>query len=197
VSDTSNILESISRGEEVATEQLLPLVYGELRKMAAAQLAREKPGQTLQPTALVHEAYLRLVGGERPHPSPLPEGEGVGQRWDGRAHFFAAAAEAMRRILVEAARRRQSLKRGGNRNRQDIDELDVPLRQPPEEVLAVHEALAQLAESNDRAAELVKLRYFAGFTMKEAAEILGIAPRTADDLWAYARAWLAAAIGGE
>jgi len=189
MSKVTQILAAIGRGEPAATEQLFPLVYDELRKLAAAQLAREKPGQTLQATALVHETYLRLVGGQ--------ESEVRGQEsgmWEGRSHFFAAAAEAMRRILVEAARRRQSLKRGGNFVRQDIDELDVPLQQPPEEVLAVHEALGKLAAIDGRAAELVKLRYFAGFTMKEAAEILGIAPRTADDVWAYARAWLAAEI---
>jgi len=182
--DISRILAEIQSGRAQAAENLLPLVYVELRNLAAAQLAREKPGQTLQATALVHEAYLRLVGGQKSE----------SEKWDGRNHFFAAAAEAMRRILVEAARRRQSVKRGGNLARQDIDDLDVPLRQPPEEVLAVHEALGKLAETDCRAAELVKLRYFAGFTMKEAAEVLGVAPRTADDIWAYARAWLAAEI---
>ena len=187
--DVSRILAEIQSGRPQAAEDLLPLVYSELKKLASVQLARERPGQTLQATALVHEAYLRLVGGQ---------GSGVknqeSEKWDGRGHFFAAAAEAMRRILVEAARRRQSLKRGGDLARHDIDDLDVPLRQPPEEVLAVHEALGKLAETDSRAAELVKLRYFAGFTMKEAAEVLGVAPRTGDDVWAYARAWLAAEI---
>jgi RNA polymerase sigma factor (TIGR02999 family) len=187
--DVSQMLGEIEAGEPQALERLFPLVYDELRRLAAAQLAGEKPGQTLQATALVHEAYLRLVGGHAP---------GVGSQepgtWEGRGHFFAAAAEAMRRILVEAARRRQSLKRGGDFARQDFDGLDVPLQQPPEEVLGVHEALGKLAAIDSRAAQLVKLRYFAGFTMKEAAEILGIAPRTADDVWAYARAWLAAEI---
>jgi RNA polymerase sigma factor (TIGR02999 family) len=179
MSDATNILEAIERGEPQAAQQLLPLVYDELRKLAAARLASEKPGQSLQATALVHEAYLRLVGGADT------------ARWENRAHFFAAAAEAMRRILVEAARRRQSLKRGGDRDRRQLDDIVAPSSQSPDEVLAVHEALDRLASIEPRAAELVKLRYFAGFTNKEAAEILGIAPRTADNLWAYARAWLA------
>jgi len=219
MSETSNILAAARQGEPQATELLWPRVYDELRKIAAAKLAQEKPGQTLQATALVHEAWMRMAGGGnkeprteepknqkgledgeteertgRPHPSPLPEDEGTTQCWDSRGHFFAAAAEAMRRILVEAARRRQSEKRGGKLVRQEIDEIDVPLKQPPEEVLAVHEALDKLAATDSQAAELVKLRYFGGFTLKEAAEILGIAPRTADDVWSYARAWLAAEI---
>ena len=183
--DTSNltrIIEAVARGERHAANDLLPLVYDELRRLAAQKLAHEPAGLTLQPTALVHEAYLRLV--DVPEP----------QQWDSRRHFFAAAAEAMRRILVEAARRRHSIKRGGDLVRRDIDDLDIPLRQPPAEVLAIHEALGKLAETDSRAAELVKLRYFAGFTMKEAVEVLNIAPRTADDIWAYARAWLAAEI---
>jgi RNA polymerase sigma factor (TIGR02999 family) len=204
MSNVTQILLQIDAGEPQAAEQLLPLVYGELRKLAAAQLAREKPGQTLEATALVHEAWLRLVGGgqrsevrsqrsdEQKATSDLRSL--TSGHWDSRGHFFAAAAEAMRRILVEAARRRQSQKRGGDLVRQDVDELDVPLKQPPEEVLAVHEALDRLAVIDGRAAELVKLRYFGGFTLKEAAEVLGIAPRTADDVWAYARAWLAAEI---
>ena len=201
MSDVTGILASIESGDHRAAEQLLPLVYSELRKLAAMQLAREKPGQTLQATALVHEAWLRLVGGGKSEVRDQKSDEGnstsdlrplTSDRWDGRGHFYAAAAEAMRRILVEAARRRQSQKRGGNLVRHDVEELDVPLQQPAEEVLAVHEALAKLAETNSRAAELVKLRYFAGFTMKEVAEILEIAPRTADDLWSYSRAWLAA-----
>jgi RNA polymerase sigma factor (sigma-70 family) len=202
MSDTSNILAAIQRGEPQAAEQLLPLVYEELRKLAAAQLAREKPGQTLQATALVHEAWLRLVGPQtngKLHAPTSPQGADAPRSpaWNSRGHFFGAAAEAMRRILVDAARRRQSEKRGGNLIRQDIDELDVPLKQPPEEVLSVHEALDRLVSIDSRAAELVKLRYFGGFTLKEAAEILEIAPRTADDVWAYARAWLAAEIQTE
>jgi RNA polymerase sigma factor (TIGR02999 family) len=200
MSHVTEHLQAIDRGDRRATDDLLPIVYEELKRIAHAKLAAEKPGLTLGATALVHEAYLRLVGPagpagpEDPNDAAMQSRPAGGTYFDSRGHFFAAAAEAMRRILVEAARRRQSLKRGGNLARQDIDELDIPLAQPPEEVLAVHEALAKLAETNQRAAELVKLRYFAGFTIKEAAEILGIAPRTADDLWAYARAWLAAAI---
>jgi RNA polymerase sigma factor (TIGR02999 family) len=183
VSDATEILEAIERGEPQAAQQLLPLVYDELRRLAAARLASEKPGQSLQATALVHEAYLRLVG------------EADAARWHNRGHFCAAAAEAMRRILVDAARRRQSLKRGGDRQREDLDGIDASAHHPSDELLAVHEALDRLAAADPRAAELVKLRYFAGFTSKEAAEILGIAPRTADDVWAYARAWLAVEMG--
>jgi RNA polymerase sigma factor (TIGR02999 family) len=179
VSDATKILEAIERGEPQAAGQLLPLVYVELRKLAAARLACEKPGQSLQATALVHEVYLRLVG------------DADAARWQNRGHFFAAAAEAMRRILVEAARRRQSLKRGGDRHRQNFDRIDMPAQQSPDDVIAVHESLDRLATVDPRAAELVKLRYFAGFTNKESADVLGIAPRTADNLWAYARAWLA------
>jgi RNA polymerase sigma factor (sigma-70 family) len=207
MSDVTEILALAQSGESLAAEQLLPIVYDELRKVAAIQLAREKPGQTLQPTALVHEAYLRLVGKgsqntglgvEGCASASLPSVPNAEARtpaaWQSRSHFFAAASEAMRRILVEAARRRQSLKRGAKLVRHDVNELEIPLRQPPEEVLAVHDALDKLADTDKRAAELVKLRYFAGFTLKEAAEILEIAPRTADDVWAYARAWLAAEI---
>jgi RNA polymerase sigma factor (TIGR02999 family) len=179
MSDATKILEAIERGEPQAAEQLLPLVYDELRKLAAARLAHEKPGQSLQATALVHEAYLRLVGGAD------------AACWDSRGHFFAAAAEAMRRILVDSARRRQSIKRGGDRQRQGLGGVDAPVPQAPDELLAVHEAVDRLATVNSQAAELVKLRYFAGFTGKEAAEILRMAPRSADNLWAYARAWLA------
>ncbi|HEY2414120.1 MAG TPA: ECF-type sigma factor [Pirellulaceae bacterium] len=155
-----------------------------MRRIAQRKLAADKPGQTLGATELVHEAYLRLVGNNGSAP----------QGWHNRGHFFSAAAEAMRRILVEAARRRQSQKRGGSLDKQGIDQIDIQLVQPPEEVLAVHEALDRFAIVDSRAAELVKLRYFGGFTLKEAAEILGIAPRTADDVWSYARAWLAAEI---
>jgi RNA polymerase sigma factor (TIGR02999 family) len=176
MSEVSRILSAVERGDPRAAEELLPLVYGELRRLAARHLAREKPGQTLQATALVHEAYLRLVG--------APGGAG----WNGRGHFFAAAAEAMRRILVESARRKHSLKRGGDHARQPLD--DIPLQRPPDELLAIHDALEALAETDPRAAELVKLRYFAGFTLEEAADVLGISSRTADSVWAYARAWL-------
>jgi RNA polymerase sigma factor (sigma-70 family) len=203
MSDVTRILATIESGDPAATEQLFPLVYDELRRLARAKLAREQPGLTLQATALVHEAYLRLVRDQEPgtsgqepaEPNVAPSSRHLAPAFHSRGHFFAAAAEAMRRILVEAARRRQSQKRGGQWARHDLDELDVPLQQPPEEVLAVHEALDRLAAIDSRAAQLVKLRYFAGLTMKEAAEVLGIAPRTADDVWSYAKAWLATEVG--
>ncbi len=183
--DVTAILRAIESGDGRAADRLLPLVYDELRKLAAARLAREAPGQTLQATALVHEAYLRLVG-----PDPA-------QPFDGRGHFFAAAAEAMRRILVERARARRRLKRGGGRHRVRID-LEAILVEPPgDDLLAFDEALAALASEDPTAAELVKLRAFAGLTLAEAAEALGLARRTADRDWAYARAWLAHALGGE
>lgn len=158
----------------------MPLVYDELRKLAAARLAQEQAGQTLQATALVHEAYLRLVGGEAKQP------------WEGCRHFFAAAAEAMRRILVESARRKQSHKHGGDWLRSDVEPDAFPGANPqdPLLVLAIHESLARLAEKHPRKAELVKLRYFLGCTLPEAAEVLGIAPATAEDDWTFARAWL-------
>ncbi len=175
MNDVSRILSAAGRGEAGAAERLLPLVYDELRRLAAAKLAQERAGQTLQPTALVHEAYLRLVGG---------------QSFDGRGHFFAAAAEAMRRILVERARGKGAAKRGGGLARHDADDLPAPDAQDPLEVLAVHEALDSLAEQAPRKAELVKLRYFLGCTMAEAAEVLGVSHATAEEDWAYARAWL-------
>ncbi len=162
--------------------ELLPLVYAELRRLATARLAAEKPGQTLEPTALVHEAYVRLLGSENL------------QKWDNRGHFFAAAAEAMRRILVENARRKRTQKRGGGQGRVDIDINAVAEPAREQELLAVHEALNLLAEADPQAAELVKLRYFVGLPIPEAAEVLGISPRTADRLWAYARAWLRASM---
>ncbi len=184
MSDLTRILAAVEQGDPHAAEQLLPLVYDELRKLASQKLAREKPGQTLQATALVHEAYLRLVESER-RGSSRPA-------WDGRGHFFAAAAEAMRRILVENARRRQSRKRGGGREHLDVNPDDLPVTPPgdPLEVLAIHEALERLAAKSPRKAELVKLRYFLGCTVAEAAQILGIAPATAEEDWTYARAWL-------
>jgi RNA polymerase sigma factor (TIGR02999 family) len=180
----THILAKIQEGDPAATEQLLPLVYEELRRVAAAKLAEEPRGQTLQPTALVHEAYLRLTQDEAP-------------QWDSRRHFLAAAAEAMRRILVENARRKRSLKRGGQRQRLDVDQLDVAASQPPEEVLAVDDALDRLERQDAHAAQLVKLRYFSGFTLAEAAAALEISPRTADRLWVYARAWLFRELGRE
>ncbi len=178
MNDITQILALAEKGDSAAAEQLLPLVYEELRKLAAARMAQEAPGQTLQATALVHEAYLRLVGQQPTSP------------WDGRAHFFAAAAEAMRRILVDRARRHQSAKRGGDRGREILDEAALVSTDPPDDVLALDEALSRFETVDPRAAELVKLRYFAGLTIPEAAQSLGVAPRTADDIWAYARAWL-------
>ncbi len=179
MSDVTRILEAIEQGDPHAADRLLPLVYDELRKLAARKMAEEKPGQTLQPTALVHEAYLRLVGA-KPQAAP----------WNSRGHFFAAAAEAMRRILVENARRQASLKRGGGRKREDLSELDLPAPEARDDLLALDEALTRLAAKDALAAELVKLRYFAGLTSAQAAEALGISPRTADRTWVYARSWL-------
>jgi RNA polymerase sigma factor (TIGR02999 family) len=180
MSEVTRILSDIEQGDPHAAAQLLPLVYDELRQLAAQRLAREKPGQTLQATALVHEAYLRLVG------------KGEEQHWDSRGHFFAAAAEAMRRILVDNARRKHSRKRGGDREQQDVDPDDLPLAAPgdPLQVLAIHEALDRLSMKSPRTAELVKLRYFLGCTMAETAQILGIGLATAEEDWTYARAWL-------
>jgi RNA polymerase sigma factor (TIGR02999 family) len=182
MTDVTCILSAIEQGDPSAAEQLLPLVYDELRQLASQKLAQEKPGLTLQATALVHEAYLRLVDVER------------AQRWNSRRHFFAAAGEAMRRILVERAR--GSLKRGRGRQRLDLDErptLAAPRR--PDDVLALDEALTRLAAAEPQAAELVHLRYFAGRTMTEAAELLGLSLRGAHRLWAYARAWLLQELG--
>ncbi len=182
MADITRLLGAIESGDTKAADQLLPLVYDELRKLAAQRLAGEKPGQTLQATALVHEAYLRLVAGER-RGLPPPEN---------RRHFFAAAAEAMRRILVDKARRRLSLKHGGARLRSTLqpDELPAAAAPEPVELLAIHEALDQLAAKSPRKAELVKLRYFLGCTMPEAADLLGIAPATAEEDWTFAKAWL-------
>jgi len=178
MSEVTHILSQIESGDPSAAEKLLPLVYDELRKLAAARLAQEKPGQTLQATALVHDAYIRLVDVEQaPH-------------WDSRLHFFAAAAEAMRRILVERARRKQSVKHGGGRVRIDFDEALVVGDEPHEDLLELDELLDQLASVDARAAELVKLRFFTGMTGEQAAAVLGISPRSADMLWAYARSWL-------
>jgi RNA polymerase sigma factor (TIGR02999 family) len=178
MSDVTQILSAIEQGDPHAAEQLLPLVYDELRKLAAQRLAQEKPGQTLQATALVHEAYLRLVDVEQP------------QQWHSQGHFFAAAAEAMRRILVNRARDKGRQKRGGGWQRQDLDRLDVADAASDEEMLDVEEALQRLEQHNKPCADLVKLRFFAGLTMDEAAAALGIAPRTAHRYWVFARAWL-------
>ncbi len=176
--DVTVVLDAVERGEPDAASRLLPLVYDELRRLAAQRLAREAPGQTLNATALVHEAYLRMVGGERP------------QHWNGRGHFFAAAAEAMRRILVEQARRKRAERHGGGRARHDVGDVDPPAPEPREDLLALDEALTLLAAEDRQAADLVQLRYFAGLSLPDAAEVLGVSPRTADRLWAYARAWL-------
>jgi RNA polymerase sigma factor (TIGR02999 family) len=178
MTDVTRVLSAIEAGDPHAAEQLLPLVYDELRQLAAQKLAQEKSGQTLQATALVHEAYLRLVG------------QGEAQHWDSRRHFFAAAAEAMRRILVDSARRKRSRKRGGGRTRQELDPSCIAAPEVSEDLLALDEALNKLAASEPQVVELVKLRYFAGLTIKQAAEILGVSCRTADSYWAYARGWL-------
>jgi RNA polymerase sigma factor (TIGR02999 family) len=178
MSEVTRILDALSAGEPGSAEQLLPLIYDELRRLAAQQLAREKPGQTLQPTALVHEAWLRLVGDER------------ARLWNSRAHFFGAAAEAMRRILVENARRKLSQKRGGGALRVELENLELAMQADDEGLLLVHEALEKLAAHDAQAAELVKLRFFGGLEQQEAATLLGLAERSAGRLWAYARAWL-------
>jgi len=177
----------MEHGDPAAAHELLPLVYEELRKLAAAKLALERPGQTLQATALVHEAYLRLVGSAGPAENSRPA---AGGSFDSRRHFFAAAAEAMRRILIEGARRKQSLKRGGQQVRIELDEALIVGKEPREDLLTINELLEQLVAADPQAAELVKLRFFAGLTGDQAAEVLGISPRSADMLWAYARAWL-------
>ncbi len=177
VNEVTRILDALGRGDSKAAEELLPLVYEELRRLASQKMAGESPGHTLQPTALVHEAWLRLAGSGS-------------QRWENRAHFFGAAAEAMRRILVDHARRKQSLKRGAGAVREELHDSVLVLTAPPDELLAVHEALDELAAEDPPAAELVKLRYFVGMTMEEAALAMGLGKRTAEDLWTYARVWL-------
>ena len=185
MSDVTRILSQIESGDPAAAEQLLPLVYEKLRKLAAAKLAHEKPGQTLQATALVHEAYLRLVGVQI---GELDAARSPG--WDSRGHFFAAAAEAMRRSLINRARDRGRFKRGGNWHSVNLDQIEVALDTPDEDLLALDEALAQLAADDPACANLVQLRFFAGLTLGQAAASLGISRRTADRQWAYARAWL-------
>jgi RNA polymerase sigma factor (TIGR02999 family) len=177
MSDVTHILSAIEQGDPHAAEQLLPLVYDQLRQLAAQRLAREAPGQTLQPTALVHEAYLRLVGDAE-------------QRWDSRGHFFAAAAEAMRRILVDQARRRSARKRGGGARRVQWDDQFAVAAAPDGDLLALDEVLTELEQHDARTAQLVKLRYFSGLSHQEAAEALGISRRVADRVWAVAKAWL-------
>jgi RNA polymerase sigma factor (TIGR02999 family) len=178
MNEVTRILSSIEQGDPQAAERLLPLVYDELRKLAARRLAHEKPGQTLQATALVHDAYLRLVDADQP------------AQWQGRSHFFAAAAEAMRRILVDAARRKRRPKHGGDRQRGDEVDVGESIAPPVADLLALDDALGKLANDDKVSADLVKLKYFAGLSLPEAAEILGVSARTADRRWAYARAWL-------
>jgi RNA polymerase sigma factor (TIGR02999 family) len=182
MSPVTQLLEAAAAGDARAAADLLPLVYDELRKLAAARLAVEKPGQTLQATALVHEAFLRLVGSDPSQP------------WNGRGHFFAAAAEAMCRILVDQARRKLSLRRGGDLQRRPLEDLEIEAPEPSVDLLAVHEALVRFQEVDATAAQIVKLRYFTGLTIPQVAEALGISTSTADRSWAYARAWLHAAL---
>lgn len=185
MNDVTQILAAIEQGDPRVAEHLLPLVYNELRRLATQRLAHEKAGQTLQATALVHEAYLRLVD------------VSTAQSWNSRGHFFAAAAEAMRRILVENARRKLRVRHGGTLQRQEFDAVNLAKPQPPDELVALSESLDQLAIANPQAAELVKLRFFAGLTNEEAAAALSISPRKANQVWAYARAWLLECLGHE
>lgn len=183
MSEVTRVLAAVERGEPHAAEQLLPLVYAELRNLAAVRMAAETPGHTLQATALVHEAYVRLVGGEYP------------QGWDGRGHFFAAAAEAMRRILIDRVRHKNTRKAGGGRRRVDLDDFDPALDEPDPELLLLDEALRELEQRHPRKAEVVKLRFFAGLTTAQAAIALGVSTSTAENDWAYARCWLRLRMG--
>ena len=183
MSEVTHILAAVERGDPHAAEQLLPLVYDELRKLAAQRLAGEKPGQTLQATALVHEAYVRLVGGEQ------------SDGWDGRGHFFFAAAEAMRRILIDRVRHKNTRKAGGGHRRVDLDDFDPALDEPDPELLALDDALRELEQRHPRKAEVVKLRFFAGLTTAQAAVALGVSTSTAENDWAYARSWLRLRMG--
>lgn len=175
--NVTQIIEAIGQGDKQASTDLLPLVYKELRQLAARRLAQEAPGQTIQATELVHEAYLRLVGNEP-------------RTWEGRRHFFGAAAEAMRRILIDRARRKRRLKHGGRQERVSLTEVKLPALLPSDDLLALEEALQQLSTVDPEAAELVKLRFFAGLTQTEVAQILGVSRRTADSIWAFAKAWM-------
>jgi len=177
MSDITRVLEGISQGDPNAAGELLPLVYDELRKLAACKMAAEMPGQTLQPTALVHEAWLRVAGNQA-------------QQWNSRGHFFGAAAEAMRRILIDNARRKQALRHGAGQQRLDIEQIEIAAPAADDRLLAINDALNKLAAQDQQKAELVKLRYFAGMSIEEAANILGISEATAKRWWAYARAWL-------
>ena len=181
MSDVTRILNAIEQGDTQATDKLLPLVYEELRLLASQKMSQERPGHTLQATALVHEAYIRLL-------------EGTNQNWNSRGHFFKAAAESMRRILIENARRKKSNKRGGKRKRIDLNEADLAIDNPSDYLLALDEALEKLAKKDQMKTDLVKLRYFAGLTCGQAAKMLGISQSTADEHWSYAKAWLKAEI---
>ncbi|WP_149497417.1 sigma-70 family RNA polymerase sigma factor [Roseiconus lacunae] len=183
--DVTKILSDIERGDRAAASELLPLVYEELRRLAASRMNQERSGQTLQPTALVHEVFLKLVGDDS-------------QRWDGRGHFFAAAAEAMRRILIDNARRKGRVKRGGDFQRQELnDNVSVDQSSSNDDLLILDEALTKLATEDEQLAKLVELRYFTGLTIDETAEVLGVSPRTTKRNWAYARAWLQREMGGD
>lgn len=188
--DITQILNAAANGDVEVANELLPLIYDELRKLASQKLAREKPGHTLQPTALVHEAYMRLLGG-------TPGGATDAAHWDNVGHFFGAAAEAMRRILVESARRRSRAKHGGGQKRVDLEDHDIPVRPPPEEILALDEALTKLAEEDAVAAQVVQLHFFGGLSIEQTADSLKMSRATAYRHWTYARAWLRVAIGGE
>jgi len=183
MSDVTRILQSVESGNAKAADELLPLVYAELRKLAAAKMANESPNQTLQPTALVHEAWLRLIGNEN-------------VKWQGRAHFFGAAAEAMRRILIDNARRKRALRHGGGQQRLDVSEIEIAAPAKDDELLAINSALEKFATVNKQKAELVKLRYFVGLTIEESADILGVSAPTAKRWWTYSRAWLSVEIAG-
>jgi RNA polymerase sigma factor (TIGR02999 family) len=185
-SDVTQLIQAVERGDQNAADELLPLVYKELRILAAAKLRYEKSGNTLQPTALVHEAYLRLVGAE---------GQTRSCRWDGRRHFFAAAAEAMRRILVDNARRKKTLRQGGQHGRHELTEGNLAIVDREAELLAIHLELDKLQELDATAADVVRLKYFAGMTTQEIAEVLGVSSRTVEYAWTYARAWLRTRIG--
>jgi RNA polymerase sigma factor (TIGR02999 family) len=185
MSQVTSLLSAVEQGDPHAAERLLPLVYEELRRLAAEKMARERPGQTLQATALVHEAYLRLVDAEQ------------ARHWSSRGHFFAAAAEAMRRILVESARRKAGPRRGGGLQRVNLDEAAPCVEEPTDDLLSLNEALEALGREDPKKAELVKLRYFTGMSLQEAADVLGISQTTADRYWAYAKAWLYCALSGE
>jgi RNA polymerase sigma factor (TIGR02999 family) len=184
MSDVTRLIDAAARGDPQAAGELLPLVYDELRKLAAVRMANEKPGQTIQATALVHEAYLRLVG------------DGEGPQWSGRGHFFAAAAEAMRRILVESARRKKRVKHGGQRQRVDLHEQPLPEGPAADDILALDEALTRLAAEDPESAQIVQLHFFAGLPIEQVADTLGVSRATAYRQWSYARAWLRNAMGG-